>query len=192
MGRRVLLSLILITTVGLVSALALAHGGGGKYRSYGMGPGMMGMGPGMMGGMGHMGMMGGPGMMGMGPGMMGGMGPLHMLDLSEEQWAKVRSIQDNVRKQHWQIMGKIMDESSMLQELFAVDKPDPKKIGSVYGKIFDLRRQMIESGIEAHNQIEAVLTKEQHEQLEQMHRGRGYGMPGMMGPGMHHRGMMGG
>lgn len=177
MGRKALLSLILITTVGLASALALAHGGGGKYRSYGMGPGMMGMG--------HMGMMGDPGMM-------GGMGPLHMLDLSDEQWAKIRTIQAGVRKQHWQAMGKIMDESSVLQELFAVDKPDSKKIGAVYDKIFALRRQMIESGIEAHNQIEAVLTKEQHEQLEQMHRGRGDGMPGMMGPGMHHRGMMGG
>ena len=186
MGRKALLSLILITTVGLASALALAHGGGGKYRSYGMGPGMMGMGHmGMMGGMGHMGMMGDPGMM-------GGMGPLHMLDLSDEQWAKIRTIQAGVRKQHWQAMGKIMDESSVLQELFAVDKPDSKKIGAVYDKIFALRRQMIESGIEAHNQIEAVLTKEQHEQLEQMHRGRGDGMPGMMGPGMHHRGMMGG
>ncbi len=163
MGRKALLSLILITTVGLASALALAHGGGGKYRSYGMGPGMM-----------------------------GGMGPLHMLDLSDEQWAKIRTIQAGVRKQHWQAMGKIMDESSVLQELFAVDKPDSKKIGAVYDKIFALRRQMIESGIEAHNQIEAVLTKEQHEQLEQMHRGRGDGMPGMMGPGMHHRGMMGG
>lgn len=210
MDRKVLVGLILVTTLSLVPAFVLAHGGGGKYRGYGMGhmgmmggPGMMGMGPmGMMGGMGHMGMMGmmggmgpkmmgGPGMMGMGHGMMGGMGPLHMLDLSDEQRAKIRSIQENVRKQHWEIMGRIMDESSKLYDLFAADKPDPKKIGSVYGKIFDLKRQMIETSIDARNQMEGVLTKEQHEQLEQMHRGRGQGMPGMMGPGMHGGGMMG-
>ena len=112
-------------------------------------------------------------------GMMGGMGPLYMLDLSSEQRAKIRSIQETVRKQHWETMDKMMDESSKLYDLFGADKPDPKK------------RQMIESGVEARNQIAGMLTKEQSEQLEQMYRGGGWGTPGMMGPGMHRGGMMG-
>jgi Spy/CpxP family protein refolding chaperone len=159
---------------------------------HGMGSGMMGMGPGMMGpGMMGPGMMG-PGMMGpgmMGPGMMrhgmmghgmmghgmmghgmmghGMMGPMWMLDLTSEQRARIREIQDEQRRQNWDTLGKIMDESSQLRDLYGADKWDPKAIGAVYGKIFDLKRQMIEASITAHNRREAVLTQEQRDQLTQ-------------------------
>ncbi|MFQ6021968.1 MAG: Spy/CpxP family protein refolding chaperone [Acidiferrobacterales bacterium] len=197
-----LLGVLITFLIAIGSSMVLAHGGGQMRGSgFGMGSGMgsMGMGgPGMMGfghrhHQHHMPMMGGIGMMGMGPGMMG-MGPLWMLDLSDDQRTKLHKIQDELRKTHWNTMGKIMDESSKLSELFAADKPDAKKIGAVYGNIFDLRRQMIEVSIDVHNRMDAVLTKEQREQLEQMWRGRGprYGGPGMMGPGMSRGGMMGG
>ncbi len=187
--------------------------GGGGY-GYGMGPGMMGggcggmgmmggmMGSGMMGGYGGMGMMGmGPGMMsggmmgggyGMGPGMMMGYGAPSGLDLSGEQRTKIDKIFDAERKQHWSVMGKMMDEQNKLRDLYAQETPDPKKVGAVYGKIAKLRQQMIETHVQASNQAQQVLTKEQREQLRQWNRGgwgwgpRGpaAGQPGAAGPGM--------
>ncbi len=141
-------------------------------------------GGGMMGGQGMYGM----GMMGGGMGMMG-LGPVWMLDLTPDQRAKINAIRDGLRKQHWEIMGKIMDEQEKLRDLYEADKPDPKKIGPVYDAIFSLRKQMILSRIEAMNAIKDVLTKEQRDQLKQWYRSR-YGMGGMM-PG-HMRGGMGG
>jgi Spy/CpxP family protein refolding chaperone len=179
---------------------------GDGYGPYGMGPGMMwggyGMGPGMMGGYGGYGM--GPGMMGMGPGMMGGygmgmmgMGPGMMwgydaLNLTDEQRAKIEKILDAERKQHWSVMGKMLDEQNKLRDLYAQETPDPKKVGAVYGEMAKLRQQMIEAHVQASNEVQQVLTKEQREQLRQWNRGgwgwgpRGpaAGRPGAPGPGM--------
>jgi Spy/CpxP family protein refolding chaperone len=141
----------------------------------GMGGSGMGMGPG--GGMG-MGMMG---MGGSGMGMMG-MGPVSMLDLSDDQRDKIEKIQDDTRRKNWDTYGKIMDEQSKLRDLYAGETVDPKKVGAVYGGIAKLQQQVIEASVEAHNRVQAVLTKEQKEQLKQWSRG-GMGGRGMMGPG---------
>ncbi len=207
-----------ITTLSLGGLLAMviviadvsAHGGGaggygpgygyGYGMGEGMGPGMMGgygmmHGPGMMGGYGMMhdpGMMGGEGMM-YGPGMMG-MGPVWMLNLTDEQRAKISKLQGELRKKQWATMGQIMDERQKLFELYSADSPDAKKVGAVYGKIFDLRRQMIEAAIDTQNHTQALLTKEQRAQLDQWRHGWGAGPggPGMMGPGMMGPGPRGG
>jgi len=151
-------------------------GGGPGYGNWGMGPGMMGMGgygPGMMGGGYGQGMMGGMGMgmmgmggMGMGMMGMGGMGSM-MLDLNDEQQKKADAIHDDLHKRNWALMGKMRDESRNLRDLYRASPRDAKKIGAVYAKIFDLKRQMIESMIDAQNRQEALLTKEQKEQLQQ-------------------------
>jgi Spy/CpxP family protein refolding chaperone len=129
---------------------------------YGMGPGMMGgMGYGMGRGMGY-GMMGG---YGTGSGMMmGGMG-YWMLELSKAQRNKMEKIAEATRKANWALMGKMMDDMVKLRDLYAAEKLDAKKIGAVYGKMFDIRRQMIENQIEATNKARDVLTKEQKEEL---------------------------
>ncbi len=135
--------------------------GHGYSRGYGMGgSGMMGMGGGMMGG--H-------GIMGSGMGMMGGMdmSAIRMLDLTDQQRARINKIQDSLRKKNWNTMGKIMDEKAKLRDLYAADKRDPKRIGAVYGRIFDLKRRMIEAAITAKNEQEAILTKQQRKQLKQ-------------------------
>jgi len=191
--------------------------GGGYGPGYGMGPGMMGggygAGPGMMGGgmmdmmMGMMmgggggyGMMG-PGMMGggygmgygMGPGMMGGgMGPLYMLNLSDAQRDKIEKIRDAERQKHWNIAGKILEEQNKLRDLYQPDEQDPKKIGAAYGNIAKLQQQMIEIHVQANNDAQKMLTKEQREQLKQWQRdawgqGGGYGPGDGMGPGMMRR-----
>jgi Spy/CpxP family protein refolding chaperone len=163
-------------------------GSGGCMGMMGGGPGGKGMmGGGMMGGMGPgggMGMMGmdGPGMGMMGGGMMGGMGPVWMLDLSDDQRGKIEKIQDDTRRKNWDTYGKIMDEQSKLRDLYAGETVDAKKVGAAYAGIAKLQQQVIESGVEAHNRVQAVLTKEQKEQLKQWSRG-GMGGRGMMGPG---------
>ncbi len=187
---------------GMMGGYGMGHG---MMGNQGMGHGMMGsqgMGHGMMGGqgMGH-GMMGGQGMghgmmgnQGMGPGMMGnqGMGPDMMaggLDLSSEQRKQISRIQTTLRKQNWTLQGEIIDAQGALFELYADETPDAKKIGAVYGKIFDFRRQMIEAAIEAQIRQRAVLTEEQRKQLQQGRFGQsggehGHGqgtMPGEMG-----------
>jgi Spy/CpxP family protein refolding chaperone len=152
-----------------------------------MGPGMMdGHGYGMMGGQGM-----GPGMMGGyggGPGMMGGygMGPYAMLGLSDDQRNKINKIHDAERKQHWAIMGKMMDVENKQRDLLAHSEPDPKKVGAAYAEMSKLRQQMLETHVQANNDMQKVLTKEQREQLRQWHRGMRGGQGGV-GP----RGMMG-
>jgi Spy/CpxP family protein refolding chaperone len=170
-----------------------AYGPGmmGGYGPGGYGPGMMGgrgaYGPGMMGGYGP-GMMGGwgggrgdygPGMMGgygrsYGHGMMGGMmglGPLYSLDLNEQQLAKINQIQDETRRKNWSVMGKLQDERAQMRDLFLADKRDPAAIGKQAMKIAELRRQMLEAQVDAHNRVEALLSKEQRAQLRSFRRG---------------------
>lgn len=152
---------------------------GGYGHGYGHGYGMMGrqgMGPGMMGGYG-----GGPGMMGG-----QGMGPYAMLNLSDEQRSKINKIHDAERKQHWAIMGKMMDKQNDQRDLLAQSEPDPKKVGAVYAEISKLRQQMLEIHVQASNDMQKILTKEQREQMQQWHRGM-WGGQGGAGP----RGMMG-
>ena len=125
--------------------------------------GMMGgPGTGMMGGQG-MGMMGGPGM-----GMMGGPGGMFAaLNLSDEQREKIASIREQNRAKNWAAMGEVRSEQFKLRSLYRADKLDADKIAEQQKKVDELRRQVLKSRVEAHNQIAGVLTPEQRKQLRQ-------------------------
>jgi Spy/CpxP family protein refolding chaperone len=180
MNNRVI-GLALAAGLTLAASTVAAHVPGGGRGAWGdcpmggAGMGMMGPGMGMMGpGMGMMGPgmgMMGPGMGMMGPGMGAGPGPFDMLNLSAEQRTKINAIQDSLRKQQWALQGKINDEEARLRDLYMVDQPDPKKVGQAYNGIFDLRRQMIEAHVQAHNQMQNVLTPEQRNQIKQLRGG---------------------
>ncbi len=169
----------------LVTAAAFAGlvGAAGPAAAHGMmemGSGMMGMSgyddgcPWMMGGD-MMAMGPDMGMMGRHRGMMGGYGPGAALNLSDQQQKKVMQIQGEVRKKHWELMGKMNDEYAKLRQLYYSGQRDAAAIGKQQQRIFDLRRQMMESSIDVQNRMEAVLTPEQREKR------RGYGWGGMMG-----------
>ena len=128
------------------------------------------MGPGMMGGYGSG--------YGMGPGMMG-LGNYRALNLSADQKSKIAPIHKETRAKQWATMGKMMDAQERLQELYDVDKQDAEAINKQYKVIEDLRRQMVDTSVEAHNRINSILTKEQREQLEKS-RGTGHGYGPMM------------
>ncbi len=157
----------------LFSAAAWAQWGpgmmGGYGPGYGGGPGMMagygggygpgyGMGPGMMGG-GY-----GPGY-GMGPGMMGGgygWNGYDALDLSKEQRDKVDAIQEDAVKKRWDLMRAMHELGWNSFGPGAGKDADPSK---AYEAMADLRKQMFDATIDANKRIEALLTKEQKEQL---------------------------
>ncbi len=88
------------------------------------------------------------------------------LDLDQDQKDKIREIQREARKIHWELEDKIEEVSDQLFEQYQYPKRDAKAIGKIYGKIFDLRRQIIENGIIAGNKVEEVLTKEQWKSLK--------------------------
>ncbi len=119
-----------------------------------------------MGSMRHGYGMGGPGMDGPMMGMMD-MGPfladLRELNLNKDQQDKIRKLQRAVRKEHLALMEKNMDVTDKLQDMYAEETPDVAKIGAVYGEMFNLRRQMIESQIKLRNDVFALLSKEQQE-----------------------------
>jgi Spy/CpxP family protein refolding chaperone len=141
-----------------------------EWQNY-MGPGMMGgygpgygMGPGMMGRY-------GPGY-GMGPGMMG-WGIYQGLNLSDDQKTKISHIRQETRTKQWAAMGQMMDAQDRLQELYDADKEDATAINDQYKVIEDLRRQMVNNSVDAHNRINSILTKEQREKSRGL--GQGYG-----------------
>jgi len=182
--NRIVMALVGVCLAVLCVAAPVLAGDAEDSMPYGYGYG--GMGPGMMGGYGHGHGMG-PGMMGGyggGYGMMGGygIGPFAMLNLSDEQRGKINKIHDAERKQHWAIMGKMMDAESAQRDLLAQSAPDPKKVGAAYAEMSNLRQQMLEAHVQANNDMQKILTKEQREQLEQWHRGGMWGgRRGMMG-----------
>lgn len=122
--------------------------GMGMRQGYMMGGGMGGMMGPMMGPMGNM------------------MGNLYGLNLDKKQREQIRDIQKNMRKQHINLMEKMMDTTDKLYELYDVDKPDADKIGQVYDEIYKIKRQMIQEHIQIRNQIYDILNKEQREKFK--------------------------
>jgi Spy/CpxP family protein refolding chaperone len=128
-----------------------------------------GMGGSMMGGygMGADSMMGGYGMGadGMGSGMMGGYGSRADLHLTSEQRGKIAKIQDDVRRKHGDLMGKMQDERSQMNEQYNADPRDDAALSKSYRNMSELRQQMFDSSLAAQKQIDTVLTAEQREKI---------------------------
>jgi Spy/CpxP family protein refolding chaperone len=144
----------------LVLLIPLVYAADSGYHRH-MGMGSMGdrMGMNQME-MGHMGM---------------GYNDFHTLDLSAKQRKTLRDMERNNRAKRWAIKDKIAEYRDQLYTLYKQEKPDPKKIGEVYQKILELRRQLVENRIELRNQQYDVLTKEQKEKLKTWRpRGMGY------------------
>jgi Spy/CpxP family protein refolding chaperone len=136
---------------------------GGYGPGYGMGPGMMGnygqgYGHGMMGGFGPD--------YGMGSGTMGGYGARSDLNLNAEQRSKIAKVQNDVRRKHWEIMGKMQDEQALMNEQLESETRDDAALSKGYRKMSELRHQMFDLSLSAQKQINAVLTKEQRDKMK--------------------------
>ncbi|MGZ5144963.1 MAG: Spy/CpxP family protein refolding chaperone [Burkholderiales bacterium] len=157
---------VAVATAGTI-AMAQQQGGPGYGPGYsrgggGYGPGMMGgygPGPGMMGGYG-----GGYGQ-GWGRGGYGLDGPLAALNLTEEQREKVAKIQEENRSKNWNTMGQMQSEMFKLRQMYFSEKLDANALSEQQRKVDELRRQMLKSRVEARNEMAAVLTPDQRQQL---------------------------
>lgn len=107
---------------------------------------------------------------------------IYRLNLTDEQRAKFKAIQRKLKKDLWQLMGKMLDVQAAMEDVWQMEKPDPAKVGAVYKDMFDLQRQGIEARVAAKNKIYDFLTAEQRERFRRSGH-RGYGK----GDG-HHRG----
>ena len=103
---------------------------------------------------------------GMGPGMMGGgYGSRADLNLTAEQRGKIAKIENDVRRKHWELMGKIQDEQTQMSERDLSDPSSDAALSKGYRNISELRHQMFDLSLSARRQIDSVLTKEQREKL---------------------------
>jgi Spy/CpxP family protein refolding chaperone len=151
--------------------------GGPMTGGWGYGHGMMfGHGGGMMGGYGDDMMLESP-----------RMGIVRSLNLSDQQRSAINKLSDELQHKNWGLLGMIRDETAKLRDLYEADKRDPAAIGAEYQKIFDLKRQIIESMLVTQNKVEDLLTPEQLKQLREAEKslryGHGpYGHPSRGGP----------
>ncbi len=91
---------------------------------------------------------------------------LGALALSKEQQSKINKLSDEFKHNNWATQGLINDETAKLRDLYEADQRDSKAIGNEYQKVFDYKRQMIETYLDTQNRIEEVLTPEQRAQLK--------------------------
>ena len=103
---------------------------------------------------------------GMGSGMMGGYGPRADLHLTTEQRSKIAKIRDDVRRKHWDLMGKMQDERSQMNEQFNAEPRDDAALSASYRKMSELRQQMFDLSLAAQKQMDTVLTAEQREKMK--------------------------
>lgn len=137
------------------------YGMGPGWGGYGMGPGWggYGMGP-AQGGDGMRSMMGVPGMGRMMGG--GGMGPNRASGpvLTEEQKARINAIHDETRKVHCALIGELINQQAKLRDLNNALNPDKDAIEATATEIGNLQQRMVDTAMEAHKQMRAVLTEE--------------------------------
>jgi Spy/CpxP family protein refolding chaperone len=133
---------------------------GGYGSGYGMGPGMMGDGYGM-----DRGTMGGG--YGMGGGMMVGYGPdaYAGLDLTPEQQKAIGGIQEQASKAMRQLMGTMHGQGYHMQGMFGTGALDEAAARKSFQTMAETRKAMFELQLDTRKKIDAVLTKEQREQL---------------------------
>jgi Spy/CpxP family protein refolding chaperone len=159
--RRALSAGILVGATAVAASAVASPPQGNFGPDYGMGPGMMGgygMGPGMMGGQGSG--------YGMGPGMMDGYASRADLNLTAEQRSKIAKIRNDVRRKHWDLMGKMQDEQAQMNEHYNSDQRDDAPLSKSYRDMSELRQQMFDLSLSARRQIDAVLTQEQRDKLK--------------------------
>ena len=90
-----------------------------------------------------------------------------MTNLTDEQQSSINKLHDSMRTLHWDLMGSAMNEQANLRDTLSVDRPDPKQVGEIYSRLFDLKKQMIESRISTHNSVLDLLTEEQAQQMRE-------------------------
>lgn len=91
-------------------------------------------------------------------------------NLTDEQRGKIHDISDELRHNHWKLMGERMEHAAQLRRLYQAEPLDAKAIGAIYAKIFDAKRKAIEADIEATQKAKDILTDDQRKQFQSWKR----------------------
>jgi Spy/CpxP family protein refolding chaperone len=101
------------------------------------------------------------------------------LDLTDEQARRIERIHEELHRKQRGLLPQLWEAQDRLRDASAADERDPAAIGKAYAQVADVQRQMIESHVQAEQQMEAVLTPEQREQVKRGYqRGGRFGCPG--------------
>ena len=101
----------------------------------------------------------------MGSDMTGGFVARADLNLTAEQRRRIAKIEANLRHAHWDLMGKIQDQESQMNEQFNSEQRDDAALSKSFRNISDLRNQMFDLSLHAETEVDAVLTEEQRAKL---------------------------
>ena len=88
------------------------------------------------------------------------------LDLTDDQREKITKIHEALATKHWELMGKMQEQRFVFRDMLASGKADDAAIGRAFKRMEELRQQMRGAGADAQKQVDAVLTKEQRDQLQ--------------------------
>ena len=91
--------------------------------------------------------------------------PVYTLDLTAEQATKILQVKEETYKQIRELKIKHMDSMHQLDQLQLQKNPDQAKIDAQIKEINDLRTQMFNLKKKTHEQINALLTPAQKEEL---------------------------
>jgi Spy/CpxP family protein refolding chaperone len=124
--------------------------------------------------------------------------PITQLDLSDEQYAKLREIQNQAFEKMQALRDEMAKKMLELQNLYLQKNPDKAAIDAKQKELSELRDKMWQLRQDNFNEANKVLTKEQQDKLNSL-RGNGFGRGAGFGPGACHGfgggfgwGMMGG
>jgi len=96
------------------------------------------------------------------------LGPLDRLDLSKQQLGAIDIINEELRDRQSNVNRRLAAEQEKLRALYDAPERDRTKIDRQFRRIEQLRREMFESSVDAHDRIEAQLSAQQRQRLHRI------------------------
>ncbi|HUX26219.1 MAG TPA: Spy/CpxP family protein refolding chaperone [Burkholderiales bacterium] len=96
------------------------------------------------------------------------LGPLDQLNLSRQQLGAIDIINDELRDRRSNLSRRLAAEEKKLRGLYDAPERDRTKIDRQFRRIDQLRREMFEASIDAHDRIEAQLSASQRQRLHRI------------------------
>lgn len=94
--------------------------------------------------------------------------PLNQLDLNRRQLGEISIIREELRDRQSNAGRRLQAEQEKLRELYDSPERDQSKIDAQFRRIEQLRREMFESSVNAHDRISAQLNAQQRQRLQRI------------------------
>lgn len=93
------------------------------------------------------------------------------LNLTNEQRAKLGDIRRDLSRKRQEVMSRMHEQDIHMHDVFALGSVDQNKARKAFDAMSVAHKEMFEASLEAGKRMNAVLTPEQREQLQQRRRG---------------------